>query len=117
MNELLHAVALSLQNFPDILLNIITALIGAIVSVIVAARMSSAPMSTGDVVGQFVVCWATGGVLGPTLIASIIQSVIKLPTFAICFLSSGIGWWFWTKWIPKRQDEIINRKTEEQPPQ
>lgn len=110
VQEFYQQINAALVGFPDVLSYILSSLGGAVVSVIVAARVSTVPLSVSDVAGQFVVCWLTGGVLGPTLFAQVIQSVVKLPMFAICFLSSGVGWWFWTKVVTKKQDELLNQK-------
>ncbi len=116
MKELIEALALALTGFPPMLGNILAAGGGALVSVIVAVRVSTIPLSTGDIAGQFLVCWLTGGILGPSLFTPVVQSLVKLPEYAVCFLSSGIGWWFWTKFVPKKQEELLNKKEGETPP-
>lgn len=109
MKEFLDAFASLLTGFPPVLLNILTSGAGAVVTVIIAARAANTPPAALDLLGQFVLCWLTGGILGPSIAAPLVQSLLKLPDYAVCFLTAGSGVWIWEKFIPKKRDTLLNQ--------
>lgn len=111
MQEFYHQFDLAFEGFPKVLEYILSSLGGAIVAVIIYIKVSPVYLGIGDAAGHFLVCWLTGGVLGPTLFVPMVQAVVKLPSFAGCFLSSGMGWWFWTVLVAKKQADLVNKKT------
>lgn len=120
MKEFLEALAAGMTGFPpllaEILIAFLSSLAGATVATIVMAFTSTPAVSTQYLMGNFIVCWLTGGILGPSIGAPIIQSITKVPTFAAIFITSGGGWWFWTKYMAKKQEELLNKKEPPGPP-
>lgn len=89
-------------GFPPILIIVLAPLCGSLVGVLIAVTTSAEPHAPGLLIARFVVGWLTGAFLGPVF-SPAVQAMVKAPASAVGFIAGGSGYWFWSKYIVKKQ--------------